>query len=50
MGVINPKIDAEVDASIDRIEELDELLLKESLHRDELPWGAAHLGGPALGR
>ena len=46
--VINPVIYAEVGATIDTIEELDELLPKTLFRRDPLPWEAAYLAGRAF--
>jgi predicted nucleic acid-binding protein len=46
--VINPVIYAEVGATIDTIEELDELLPKTLFRRNPLPWEAAYLAGRAF--
>lgn len=45
---INPIVYAEVSVGFERIEELDEVLSRDDLRRDPLPWEAGFLAGKAF--
>lgn len=48
MLVINPLIYSEVSVGFERIEELEDALSEDFIHRERLPWEAAFLAGKAF--